>query len=62
MIKIVNESFLFRLQDTKTVIRKLPNVQEVIRLPWNHADLILGKDSDVLHKQIIESMNKYDET
>uniref|UniRef100_A0A336M082 Lipase n=1 Tax=Culicoides sonorensis TaxID=179676 RepID=A0A336M082_CULSO len=46
--------------DIKQIMKKLPNVQEVIRLPWNHGDIILGKDSDKLHSRIIKSMLKYE--
>ncbi|XP_063697752.1 lipase 3-like [Culicoides brevitarsis] len=45
--------------DIKTLMEKLPNVKEVYKLPWNHGDLIVGKDTDLLFNRIIHSMERW---
>lgn len=50
---------LTKAEDTEFLIPKLPNVTKVIKLPWNHVDMILGKNVDSqLYNNILGLMKR----
>lgn len=41
----------------QSLLTRLPNVKNAVELPWNHIDVVLGKDADVqVNDPIIRSM------
>uniref|UniRef100_A0A336M0G7 CSON009499 protein n=1 Tax=Culicoides sonorensis TaxID=179676 RepID=A0A336M0G7_CULSO len=60
MIAYGTKDSLTTAEDVRYLISKLRTANHVIKLPWNHVDMIFGKSVDTkLYNHIIISMNRY---
>lgn len=60
LLSFTTDIIVSSVQDTEILIPKLRNVQKVIKLPWNHVDMVLGKNVDTqLYNHILISIKRY---